>query len=210
VDQEDIDYLTNRSCEDYFNGKSLIGTAESVAPVVAKLKAIGVDEIGCFVDFGVDAGLALKSLGEVAKLQASLVAPPVVQDTVVPLPEAEKGIWLLGDLNADANRAYHESVALEFRGKIDAQALADTLRDIVARHGALRTTINANGESQVIRAEWEPELSTYDYSEIPPDQRVKAAVERMTELENELFPELRGPFLRASLFQLEPERHSCS
>jgi natural product biosynthesis luciferase-like monooxygenase protein len=208
VDEEDIDYLTNRSCDDYFNGKSLVGTVESVAPVVAKMKSIGVDEIGCFVDFGVDPALALKSLGDVAKLQAQLSAPPaVVQDTVVPLPEAEKGIWLLGDLNADANRAYHESVTLEFRGKLDGQALADSLRDVVARHGALRTTINPNGESQVIRAEWEPEIATYDYSEVPADERDAAAAEKMAELENALFPDLRGPFLRASLFQIEPERH---
>jgi natural product biosynthesis luciferase-like monooxygenase protein len=208
VDQEDIDYLTNRSCEDYFNGKSLIGTVESVAPVVEKLKSIGVDEIGCFVDFGVDPALALKSLGEVAKLQAQLSAmPSPVQDTVVPLPEAEKGIWLLGDLDADANRAYHESVTLEFRGKLDGQALADALRDVVARHGALRTTINPNGESQVVRVEWDPEISTYDYSEIPVEQRDTAASEKMADLENTLFPELRGPFLRASLFSLEPERH---
>ncbi len=54
VDQEDVDYLTNRSCDDYFNGKSLIGTAESCAAVVERLKKIGVDEIGCFVDFGVE------------------------------------------------------------------------------------------------------------------------------------------------------------
>ena len=56
VDQEDVDYLTNRSCNDYFNGKSLIGTAASCAVVVERLKSIGVDEIGCFVDFGVGAG----------------------------------------------------------------------------------------------------------------------------------------------------------
>jgi natural product biosynthesis luciferase-like monooxygenase protein len=209
VDQEDIDFLTNRSCDDYFNGKSLIGTAESVLPVVEKLKSIGVDEIGCFVDFGVAPALALKSLGEVAKLLAKVATPTAApaQDETVPLPEAEKGIWLLGDLNADANRAYHESVTLEFCGRLDLQALADTLRDIVARHGALRTAINANGESQVIRAEWEPEISTYDYSSMPEEHRAAAAAEKMAELENTLFPELHGPFLRASLFTLAQERH---
>ena len=205
VDQEDIDYLTNRSCDDYFNGKSLIGTADSVTPVVAKLKSIGVDEIGCFVDFGVDPKLALASLGEVAKLQAR-VATKVEADATVPLPEAEKGIWMLGELNSEANRAYHESVTLSFQGHLNEQALADTLRDIVARHGALRTTINPNAESQVIRAQWEPEISTYDYSAAPADQRATAVAEKMKEMENELFPELRGPFLRASLFKLGPER----
>ncbi|MEJ0000652.1 MAG: MupA/Atu3671 family FMN-dependent luciferase-like monooxygenase [Verrucomicrobiota bacterium] len=212
VDQEDIDYLTNRSCDDYFNGKSLIGTAESVLPVVAKLKSIGVDEIGCFVDFGVEPAQALSSLAEVAKLQATIsaagAAPAApVEDITVPLPEAEKGIWMLGELNADANRAYTESNTLTFKGTLDAQALADALRDIVVRHGALRTTINPNGESQVIRAAWEPEVAFYDYSALPAEARAAAAEQKMVELENELFPGLTGPFLRASLFKLEPDQH---
>jgi len=42
------------------------------------------------------------------------------------------------------------------------------LRDVVARHGALRTTVNPYGKSQVIRADWEPEISTYDYTAAPP------------------------------------------
>ena len=63
VDQEDLDYLTNRSCDDYFNGKSLVGTVESCAAVVRRLKEIGVDEIGCFVDFGVPAEQVMQSLG---------------------------------------------------------------------------------------------------------------------------------------------------
>ena len=208
VDEEDIEFLMNRACDDYFNGKSLIGTPESVAPVVARLHSIGVDEIGCFVDFGVEPSLALKSLAEVVKLKARSRQPTAPgEDITVPLPEAEKGLWMLSDFNADANRAYTESETLALTGKLNVQALSDALREVVERHGALRTTINANGESQTIHAHFPPELLYFDFSDQPAGLKDAAVAQKMSELENQLFPDLRGPFLRASLFRLEPERH---
>ena len=211
VDEEDIAYLTNRSCDDYFNGKSLIGTTESVAPVVARLREIGVDEIGCFIDFGVDPALVLGSLVEVAKLQAQNRGPEAASapagDLTVPLPEAQKGLWLLSELNPDANRAYHESETLSLRGKLDQQALTDALREVVERHGALRTTIAADGQSQTIHVQAPPSLLFFDFSHLPAAECDQVAAQKMTELENELFPALHGPFFRASLFRLEPEHH---
>jgi Condensation domain len=85
--------------------------------------------------------------------------------------------------------------------------LRESLAQVVARHGALRTTINANGESQTIHPQLSPDIQFHDFSGLPADQREAAAWEKMTELENELFPELRGPFFRASLFKLGPEKH---
>jgi iturin family lipopeptide synthetase A len=201
VDEEDINYLTNRSCNDYFNGKSLVGTPESVAPVIAKLRSIGVDEIGCFLDFGVETQFALNSLKKVATLNKQATVATAQAETV-PLPEAEKGLWLLSDINPDANRAYHESATLSFDGKLNEEALRKSLVEVVARHGALRTTINANGESQTIHPELTPEIGFFDFTGQP-----EAALAKMTELENELFPELRGPFFRASLIKVAADKH---
>ena len=50
-------------------------------------------------------------------------------------------------------------------------------------------------------------MSFFDFSEPPREQREAAVKEKLEELENQLFPDLRGPFFRASLFRLEPERH---
>jgi iturin family lipopeptide synthetase A len=211
VDEEDIAYLTNRSCDDYFDGKSLIGTTESVAPVIARLREIGVDEIGCFIDFGVDPAQVLASLAEVGKLKAqsqgSEIANAPEENLAVPLPEAQEGLWLLSDLNPGANRAYHESETLSLRGPLNGQALGDALEEVVRRHGALRTTIAADGQSQTIHAPAAPSLLFFDFSDLPADERDQAAALKMTELENELFPALHGPFFRAALFRLEPERH---
>jgi len=141
--------------------------------------------------------------------QSPTAAPAisVAEEVTVPVPEAEKGLWLLSKLNDDANRAYHLSVTLSFRGKLNEQALSDALHRVVERHGALRTTINPNGVSQTIHAQAPPQLSFLDFSDVPADQREAAVIKKMTELENELFPELRGPFFRGTLFRLEADRH---
>ena len=128
-------------------------------------------------------------------------------DLTLPVPEAQKGLWLLSCFNDDANRAYQLSVTLSFHGKLNEEALSNALHDVVERHGALRTTVDANGVSQTIHAHASPELSYFDFSDVLPRQRNAVAAEKMTELENELFPDLRGPFFRAALFRLEPERH---
>jgi acyl carrier protein len=135
------------------------------------------------------------------------LAPEIAEDVTLPLPEVEKGLWLISDLNDDANRSYHLSVTLSFRGKLDTQALADALGQVVARHGALRTTISANGESQTLHAELPPEIAFYDFSATPEQERHAAALQQMNELENKLFPELHGPFMRTALVKLEPEFH---
>ncbi len=50
------------SFERYFDGASLLGTVESVTPVVEDLAAAGVDEVACLLDFGVDPATVAESL----------------------------------------------------------------------------------------------------------------------------------------------------
>jgi iturin family lipopeptide synthetase A len=202
VDDEDVDYLTNRSCDDYFNGKSLIGTIESCAAVVDRLKKIGVDEIGCFVDFGVDPTDALESLKHVTALKASLAAPPRV-DQVLPMPEAEKGLWLLASLNESAGRAYHESITLSLTGDLDRAALEKTLQTLIDRHDALRTTIDPTGQTQTVHAAGKLDLYYLDYS----DRSAAEVAAVLAELENQIFSGMRGPFLFANLLKLDGKRH---
>ena len=126
VDEEDLDYLTNRSCDDYFNGKSIIGTVESCEAVVERLKKIGVDEIGCFVDFGVEAPQRRSQSLPRRVIAAGPVRRRRRKTTkFCRCPRPEQGLWLLATLNENACRAYRESVTLELTGELDReQALA--------------------------------------------------------------------------------------
>lgn len=49
----DQTYFLDMAYERYVQSSALIGTPESCAPILDKLQAIGVDEIACFIDFGI-------------------------------------------------------------------------------------------------------------------------------------------------------------
>jgi FkbM family methyltransferase len=60
--EEEEDALISHAFDRYAYSSSLIGTVESCTAMVNRLKAIGVDEIGCLIDFGVDTDAVLASL----------------------------------------------------------------------------------------------------------------------------------------------------
>ena len=58
----DLESLSEHAFERYFESSGLFGTPESCAPMVARLKQIGVTEIACLIDFGIPAETVLASL----------------------------------------------------------------------------------------------------------------------------------------------------
>jgi natural product biosynthesis luciferase-like monooxygenase protein len=72
VDPDDpvtLDYLASFAFERYYQAGSLIGTPAKCMPMVNRLKGMGVDEVACFIDFGVDADSVLKSLRHLDRLR---------------------------------------------------------------------------------------------------------------------------------------------
>lgn len=68
---EDTETLLEFAFERYFSRRSLMGTPESVAPLLQALKAAGVNEIACLVDFGPSHEAILGSLAILKDLFAS-------------------------------------------------------------------------------------------------------------------------------------------
>ncbi|MEM7344967.1 MAG: LLM class flavin-dependent oxidoreductase [Chloroflexota bacterium] len=60
--EEDRSYLLDVAYEQYVQTRALIGTPASCGPILDKLQAIGVDEVACFVDFGIAPDLVLQGL----------------------------------------------------------------------------------------------------------------------------------------------------
>jgi natural product biosynthesis luciferase-like monooxygenase protein/amino acid adenylation domain-containing protein/non-ribosomal peptide synthase protein (TIGR01720 family) len=60
--QDDMDALLAHAFTRYFETSGLFGTPESCLEMVGKLKSIGVDEIACLVDFGIEADEVLANL----------------------------------------------------------------------------------------------------------------------------------------------------
>ena len=244
VADEDLEYLLDKSFDDYAGGKALIGTPESCATVVEKLRAIGVDEIGCFVDFGVDTETVLRSLPVLDRLREKYAEigtrksergskaeemqdagyrmqdaegrnaeegkmPEVAEASprTLPLTESQSGLWVLGQTEADALRAYHESTTLALSGPLDLARLRGALQTVVRRHEALRTTIRPDGEAQIVHPDAAVELELIDLSKTPESERDDACTRTFRDLESRTFDFGRAPLLRATVVRLEADEH---
>jgi phthiocerol/phenolphthiocerol synthesis type-I polyketide synthase E len=79
--KEDLEELLQMEFERYFASGSLLGTPESCRAMVHRLREIGVDELGCLLDFGVDVPSIMESLQHLNELRRrsareALVAGP--------------------------------------------------------------------------------------------------------------------------------------
>jgi natural product biosynthesis luciferase-like monooxygenase protein len=66
---EDMDALLAHAFERYFAAAGLFGTPESCMATVDRLREIGVDEIACLIDFGVDSDSVLANLPNLDELR---------------------------------------------------------------------------------------------------------------------------------------------
>jgi natural product biosynthesis luciferase-like monooxygenase protein len=69
---EEMDALLDFAFERYYMTSGLFGTPDSAQQIVRDVAAIGVDEIACLIDFGVDTDLALSSLPNIKTLMDNL------------------------------------------------------------------------------------------------------------------------------------------
>lgn len=66
--QEDMDGILEFAFERYFEDSGLFGTVEDCLDRVEQLKRIGVDEIGCLIDYGIDPDVVLAGLRPLAEV----------------------------------------------------------------------------------------------------------------------------------------------
>ncbi len=68
LSKEETDALLDHAFDRYYRESGLFGTPDSCVEIVRKVAAIGVDEIACLIDFGVDTDLALAHLHHIKAL----------------------------------------------------------------------------------------------------------------------------------------------
>jgi natural product biosynthesis luciferase-like monooxygenase protein len=71
---EETEALLDHAFERYYQTSGLFGTTESCQELVRKIAQMGVDEIGCLIDFGVDTDLVLKHLTYINELKNDMLA----------------------------------------------------------------------------------------------------------------------------------------
>jgi natural product biosynthesis luciferase-like monooxygenase protein len=72
--ERDVDFLVRRSFDRYFDDGGLLGTVEKGQRIVARLRDLGVDEIACLIDFGVDTKAVLAGLEHLDALRTAVAA----------------------------------------------------------------------------------------------------------------------------------------
>jgi amino acid adenylation domain-containing protein len=126
----------------------------------------------------------------------------------LPVSFAQQRLWFLDRLEP-GSPLYNIPAALEIAGRLDGAALAASLRQIVRRHEALRTTFAAarEGPVQVIHPRTAVDLPVADLRSLPAAGRAAVAQRLATGEARRPFDLVRGPLLRALLLRLEDERH---
>jgi natural product biosynthesis luciferase-like monooxygenase protein len=67
---DEMDALLEYSFERYYETSGLFGTVETCARTVDRLKGVGVDDIACLIDFGVETERVLKHLKQLSRVRA--------------------------------------------------------------------------------------------------------------------------------------------
>jgi hypothetical protein len=66
---DDKEFLVTQATEQLFQTRGLVGTPELCLEKIKVLQAIGVDEVACLIDFGVDFASTMDSLHKLSQVQ---------------------------------------------------------------------------------------------------------------------------------------------
>lgn len=79
ISDEDMDDLLEFAFQRYFRTSGLFGTSDSAVETVAKCLEIGVDEIACLIDYGIDTKVVMEHLPHLNRLKQNCAASVVEQ-----------------------------------------------------------------------------------------------------------------------------------
>ncbi len=89
---EETDALLDHAFERYFETSGLFGTVEDCARIAEQVRGAGVDEIGCLIDFGIPADVALDSLPLLDQVRRRVADATGAQEMSLPDLIARHGV----------------------------------------------------------------------------------------------------------------------
>ncbi|MET9629919.1 condensation domain-containing protein [Lentzea sp. NPDC006480] len=124
----------------------------------------------------------------------------------IPASFAQEQLWFLSRLVPGVPN-YNVPFRFAFDGPLDAEALTGALNDVIERHDALRTTLEAtpDGLRQIVHPHLETELAQTDLSGYEEPDTLAAT--RQFELARTVFDLEKGPLWTAELQRLADQRH---
>ncbi len=126
----------------------------------------------------------------------------------IPTTAAQREIWAATCMGDEASLAFNEAVTVTLRGALDAGALRAAVRELVARHEALRATVAADGLTlAVLEPPAEVPVARHDWSALPGAERDAARQALLARVVAEPFDLVRGPLARFDLARLAADDH---
>ncbi|MGW0532982.1 MupA/Atu3671 family FMN-dependent luciferase-like monooxygenase [Streptomyces sp. NPDC003032] len=206
--EDDLDVVFRRAYDRYCDHRALIGSPESVRPVVEEVRGAGADEVVALVDFGVEPAAMRAGLVHLDALRRSCTeatpAPAPAPGPGAPLSPGQQRIWFLERM-LPGRTAYNEVKAIELEGPVDVDALRSSLCALTARHEQLRTVFRevAGEARQFAQAPGEVDFAVVDGTAGGGGavaDTLKAESERRFDLAD-------GPLFVTRLVMLGAERH---
>jgi amino acid adenylation domain-containing protein len=161
-------------------------------------------------------GLERMRAGQVLPLAAqtiegAAIVEPVAEAEAVardfPITEQQREIFLGTQLGDEANCAFNESTSLVLNGSLHEFALKSSLEKLVARHEAMRSTIDADGEVVHVAATGEVSLQVDDLSSRPDAEKEARRAEIVAAEASTPFDLVAGPLFRTRLIKLAEREH---
>ncbi|MFF2133879.1 amino acid adenylation domain-containing protein, partial [Streptomyces olivochromogenes] len=136
--------------------------------------------------------------------------PVVPRDGELPMSFGQQRLLFLEDFNQGSSE-YHSAVGMRLTGVLDPDALHAAMRDLVARHEALRTTFDVVGDRgvQKVHAELEPEWRTVDLTGIPERDREERLRSLVGDDLARSYDLKTGPLVRVLLAEVGDDEHLC-
>jgi natural product biosynthesis luciferase-like monooxygenase protein len=156
LSEDQLDDVLDFAFDRYFETSGLFGTPATCLKMVDKLKGVGVDEIACLIDFGVDSETVLTHLADLNRVreQANVVSaqdddysiPALINRHAVTHLQCTPSMASMLLLTEESRRALGKLRQLMIGGEAFPVALAHQLKqrvtgDIINMYGPTETTI---------------------------------------------------------------------
>lgn len=202
--EEDKAFIIGKAYERYIATRALIGSPDHCRPIVERLIAMGVTEISCFVDFGIDAHLVIQNLPQIKAFKDSFLTTQVSSDSF-PLSEAQQQLWLIAKLHADGNRAYNDPGCIVIEGDLNQSLLKAAVQQVIDRHESLRTRIADDGQSQTVMPAFEIGLECINLTrEDNPEDAAQQWMVKQSSITRDLAIDA---LFEPTLLKIAPQRH---
>ena len=151
--------------------------------------------------------VALLRIGSPKQFTTAAQAP-VAEDHDIPLSSGQERLWLV-ERRMGASSLYNVHFRLLWRGALDREMLALTIRDIVAHHAALRTsfTVTAGAPRAIVSSDTAVEVEYFDLRDHSLEAKASAADELTYAHQRQPFDLSRGPLIRVAIIALAHDDH---